>query len=98
MTTASRSWATRASLRQKIAGTTVRCVYIRRLVTIRRKTFLWPWKTKYPMAKSGLPWRYKRKGSQQMDFARGVAEMAAAIKEGRHVPAVAADSRCTSWK
>jgi predicted dehydrogenase len=58
-------------------------VYIRRLVTIRRKTFLWPWKTKYPMAKSGLLWRYKRKGSQQMDFARGVAEMAAAIKEGR---------------
>jgi predicted dehydrogenase len=58
-------------------------VYIRRLVTIRRKTFLWPWKTKYPMAKSGLPWRYKRRGSQQMDFARGVAEMAAAIKEGR---------------
>ena len=58
-------------------------VYIRRLVTIRRKTFLLPWKTKYPMVKSGLLWRYKHKGSQQMDFARGVAEMAAAIKEGR---------------
>ena len=58
-------------------------VYIRRLVTIRRKTFLWPWKRKYPMAKSGLLWRYKRKGSQQMDFGRGVAEMAAAIRERR---------------
>jgi predicted dehydrogenase len=58
-------------------------VYIRRLVTIRRKTFLSPWKTKYPMAKSGFQLRRKHKGSQQMDFARGVAEMAAAIKEGR---------------
>ncbi len=58
-------------------------VFIRRLITIRRKTFLSPLKTKCPMAKSGLPLRHKHKGSQQMDFARGVAEMASAIKEGR---------------
>lgn len=58
-------------------------VYIRRLVTIRRRTFLWPWKTKYPLAKSCLQLRRKHKGSQQMDFARGLAEMAAAIKEGQ---------------
>jgi predicted dehydrogenase len=58
-------------------------VYIRRLMTIRRKTFLSLWKTRYPLAKSGLKLRHKHNGSQQMDFARGVAEMAAAIKEGR---------------
>jgi hypothetical protein len=58
-------------------------VYIRRLITIRRKTFLSPWKTKCALAKSGLPWRTRPKGSQQMDFARGVAEIAAAIKEQR---------------
>src|SRR4051812_26580087 len=58
-------------------------VYIRRLVTIRRKTFHSPWKTKYPLTKSGLELPQKHRGSQQMDFARGVAEMAAAIKEDR---------------
>jgi predicted dehydrogenase len=58
-------------------------VHIRRLMTIRRKTFLSPWKKKYPLAKSGLAFRRTHKGSQQMDFARGVADMAAAIKNGR---------------
>jgi predicted dehydrogenase len=58
-------------------------VSMRRLVTIRRKSFLMPWKARYPLVKSGLASRYKYKGSQQMDFARGVAEMSAAIKEGR---------------
>jgi predicted dehydrogenase len=58
-------------------------VYIRRLMTIRRKTLLSPFKKKYPIAKSGLLLNVKRKGSQQMDFARGVAEMAEAIKQGR---------------
>jgi predicted dehydrogenase len=58
-------------------------VYIRRLLTIRRKTLLSPFKRKYPMTKSGLQSKFKHKGSQQMDFARGVAEMAEAIEQGR---------------
>jgi predicted dehydrogenase len=58
-------------------------VYIRRLLTIRRRTLLSPFKKKYPIAKSGLPLNVRRKGSQQMDFARGLAEMAEAIKQGR---------------
>lgn len=58
-------------------------VHVQRLLTIRRKTFLTPWKTKYPLVKSGLSSRYRYKGSQQMDFARGVAEMGDAIAAGR---------------
>jgi len=57
-------------------------VYIRRRLNIRRRTIENPIKQKYPLArKSGGSFGYK--GSQQMDFCRGVAELAAAIKEGR---------------
>ena len=57
-------------------------VRIQRFFTIRRKTFVSPWKTRYPLvgAKKG---RYRYRGSQQMDFARGVAELAASIRENR---------------
>jgi predicted dehydrogenase len=58
-------------------------VYTRRLMSIRRKTFLSPWKSKCPLVDSGLSSNFKYKGSQQMDFARGVSELADAIKEGR---------------
>jgi predicted dehydrogenase len=58
-------------------------VYTRRLVSVRRKTFLSPWKTKHRLVDSGLSSTFRYKGSQQMDFARGVSEMADAIKEGR---------------
>lgn len=56
-------------------------VYIKRMISIRRKTFITPWKQNYPLARK--PPKFKYKGAQQMDFARGVAEMAAAIQEKR---------------
>jgi predicted dehydrogenase len=58
-------------------------VYVRRMMTIRRKTFVSPWKRRYRLVKSGLESKFRYKGSQQMDFARGVSEMAAAINAGR---------------
>lgn len=56
-------------------------VYIQRMVRIRRKTFMSPWKQRYPLVRKPLKFGYK--GSQQMDFARGVAELAAAVREQR---------------
>lgn len=56
-------------------------VYIRKRITIRRKTFESPLKQKYPLLGQGN--KYKYKGSQQMDFSRGVAEMAEAIAQKR---------------
>ncbi|MEQ8384567.1 MAG: Gfo/Idh/MocA family oxidoreductase [Coleofasciculus sp. A1-SPW-01] len=56
-------------------------VYIKRRITIRRKMFISPWKRKYPLV--GKATRYRYRGSQQMDFFRGVAELAAAIREKR---------------
>ncbi|MDG3008129.1 Gfo/Idh/MocA family protein [Paludisphaera mucosa] len=57
-------------------------VKIQRPITIRRRTLMAPWKTRYPLvgAKAG---RYKYRGAQQMDFARGVAETAEAVRQGR---------------
>jgi predicted dehydrogenase len=57
-------------------------VYVRRLVSIRRKTFLNPIKSrqKLPPSPHGKP---RTKGAQSMDFARGPAEVAAAIRERR---------------
>jgi len=56
-------------------------VYIKRRITIRRKMFISPWKRKYPLV--GKATRYRYRGSQQMDFFRGVAELAAAVREKR---------------
>lgn len=56
-------------------------VYIKRMVRIRRRTFISPWKQNYPLVRK--PPKFSYKGSQQMDFARGVAELAAAIREQR---------------
>lgn len=56
-------------------------VYIKRMMRIRRKVFMSPWKQNYPLVRKPIKFGYK--GSQQMDFARGVAEMAAAIQENR---------------
>jgi predicted dehydrogenase len=58
-------------------------VSIKRMITIRRKTFMSPIGKNYPLLKSPYPAKFKYKGSQQMDFSRGVAEMAAAIAENR---------------
>jgi predicted dehydrogenase len=57
-------------------------VYIQRPITIRRKTFMSPWKARYRMV-GATGGRYRYRGSQQMDFARGVAELAASIGECR---------------
>ncbi len=53
-------------------------VYIRRPITIRRKTFLSPWKRRYPLMQSGSQ-RPRSRGMPRSDFARGVAELAAAL-------------------
>ncbi len=58
-------------------------VYIRRMMTIRRKTLMNPLRQKVSLVKSSYLSKFKYKGSQQMDFSRGVAEMAAAIAENR---------------
>ncbi|HVU05888.1 MAG TPA: Gfo/Idh/MocA family oxidoreductase [Polyangiaceae bacterium] len=60
-------------------------VKIRRPVTIRRKTIWSPWKV-YPLVEGKGSGKYKYRGSQQMDFARGVAELASAIRDGRPTP------------
>jgi predicted dehydrogenase len=57
-------------------------VLIQRPMTIRRKTFMSPWKTQFRLVGSSGG-RYRYRGSQQMDFARGVAELAASIRERR---------------
>jgi predicted dehydrogenase len=57
-------------------------VYSRRMVNIRRKTFLNPLRKKHtlPRAPHGKP---KTKGAQSMDFARGPAELADAVRNNR---------------
>jgi predicted dehydrogenase len=57
-------------------------VYSRRMVTIRRKTFLNPLRTRHrlPAAPHKMP---KTKGAQTMDFARGPAELVASVREKR---------------
>ncbi|BAZ67763.1 MAG: Gfo/Idh/MocA family oxidoreductase [Pelatocladus maniniholoensis HA4357-MV3] len=56
-------------------------VYIRRSINIRRKRFEGIWKQNYPLVKPTHKFRYK--GAQQMDFCRGVADMASAMIENR---------------
>lgn len=55
-------------------------VYVRRWFNLRRRHLEWPRRT-YPLVGKGT--RYKYRGTQQMDFARGPAELAAAVREGR---------------
>jgi len=57
-------------------------VYIRRPIKIRRRMFMSPWKSRYRLVGEGRS-RYRYRGSQQMDFARGAAELAASIRERR---------------
>ena len=58
-------------------------VLIQRPITIRRKTFMSPWKTRYPLVQTRLAAKYRYRGSQQMDFARGVADLAESISQKR---------------
>lgn len=61
-------------------------VYLRRSINIKRR-HLWLPRRKIPLV--GKRQRYKYRGTQQMDFARGVADMATAICEG-HPPRLSA--------
>lgn len=56
-------------------------VYIKRSINIGRKRLENFWKQNYPLVKKAPKLGYR--GSQQMDFCRGVAEMAAAIIQER---------------
>ncbi len=56
-------------------------VYIKRLINIRRKMLVSPIKERYPLV--GKKQKYNYRGAFQMDFARGIAELANAIKEQR---------------
>jgi len=56
-------------------------VYIRRMFNIRRKMIVSPIKQKYPLVGSKTKFNYR--GAFQMDFARGIAEIASAIAENR---------------
>jgi predicted dehydrogenase len=56
-------------------------VHLRREVTIRRRTFLNPFRRRIPLVRR--PPRFLARAAAQMDFARGVAELADAAAEGR---------------
>ena len=56
-------------------------IHIRRWFNLKRRHIELPWRQKYPLAARGT--RYNYRGTQQMDFARGVADLASAIREGR---------------
>lgn len=56
-------------------------VYLRRALTIRRKTIMNPIPRRIRLVRR--PPRFQRRASAQMDFARGLAEMAEALAEGR---------------
>ncbi len=56
-------------------------VYIKRSITIRRRTLQGIWKQNYPLVRK--PARLGSRNAQAMDFCRGVAEMADAIALGR---------------
>jgi predicted dehydrogenase len=56
-------------------------VHVRREMTVRRKTFLSPLRRRLPLVRR--PPRFRWRAAAQMDFARGVAELAEAVAEGR---------------
>ncbi|MEB3161133.1 MAG: gfo/Idh/MocA family oxidoreductase, partial [Synechocystis sp.] len=57
-------------------------VQIRRAITLRRSRFYSPIPERCKLVGLG-PKRYKYRGSQQMDFSRGIAELAEAIQDKR---------------
>ena len=60
-------------------------VYLKKRLTIRRRTFLTPWKHTYRMVgpSDGLARAQQKRLKRQVDFCLGIAELAAAMKEGR---------------
>ena len=57
-------------------------VWSKKQFTVRRRTMFTPYKRKHKLAESPYP-KPQTQGSQNMDFARGPAELAASIREGR---------------
>jgi predicted dehydrogenase len=57
-------------------------VTVHRMMRIRRRQFFLPWGRRFPLAGAGNP-RPKAKGAAQMDWCRGVSDLAQAIAEGR---------------
>ena len=57
-------------------------VHIRRMLNLRRKMILSPLKQKYPLQGNQFK-KFNYRAAFQMDFARGIAELANAIKENR---------------
>ncbi|MEM8673675.1 MAG: Gfo/Idh/MocA family oxidoreductase [Cyanobacteria bacterium P01_G01_bin.67] len=57
-------------------------VHIRRMFNIRRKMIVSPFKQKFPLVGSKTK-KFNYRGAFQMDFARGIAELANAVKEER---------------
>lgn len=57
-------------------------VYIQRRIRIRRRVLDSPWKSRVKLRGTHLP-MVKYRGASQMDFCRGIAEMAEAIQVGR---------------
>lgn len=55
-------------------------VYIKKRITIRRKTFISPWGKRYPLVGKSRS-KIRHQGSQQMDFCRGVEDLARAIAD-----------------
>lgn len=61
-------------------------VYLKRSVKIRRRTVSLPWKTNYPLVgprPSLARAQMRRLGGKKVDYCLGIAEMAAAVHEGR---------------
>jgi predicted dehydrogenase len=56
-------------------------IHIQRPVTIRRRTFLNPLRSRVPLLRR--PRRLLTRAAAQMDFSRGVAELAEALNDGR---------------
>ena len=57
-------------------------VYVKRMLRVRRRTILTPWKRKRPLVGKANP-QVRYRGAQQRDFCRGIAELAEAIQERR---------------
>jgi len=57
-------------------------VYVRKFMTIRRKTFLYPFKLTYRV-KGALKTKPKKSGGNRMDFAAGLAELVQSVRNGR---------------
>ena len=56
-------------------------VHVQRMIRVRRRSFMSPFRRRLPLVRK--PTRFAYRGAQQMDFCRGIAEMASALAENR---------------